>query len=203
MPAENFLADELEDLHLEFSPDVLESLSVYLRELEHWNRSMNLTGLTGRALVRRLVAEPAWIGQQLRMSGRLMDVGSGNGSPGIPLYSTCSLTMAHLIEARSKRAAFLRHVIGKLRTKNLVVEHLRIEALQRLETPVDWITLQAVRYSTSLGMVLRRFSKPSTKVVWLTSQSPCPAEGAEALNVPGSKTQVWVFRLDQSCPAPS
>lgn len=164
---------------------------------------MNLTALSGRTMVRRLVAEPAWIGQQLRLSGRLMDVGSGNGSPGIPLYATCSLSTAHLIEARSKRAAFLRHVVGKLRMKDVFVEQLRIEALDHLETPVDWITLQAVRYSTSLGTVLRRFSLPSTKVVWLTGQSPCPAEGAQALNVPGSKTQVWVFRLDQSCPAHS
>ena len=164
---------------------------------------MNLTSLTGRALVRRLVAEPAWIGQQLRLSGQLMDVGSGNGSPGIPLYATRSLQKAFLIEARAKRAAFLRHMAGKLRASGVSVEESRIEELEELESSVDWITLQAVRYSASLGVVLRRFSLPTTKVVWFTSQSPCPAEGAKALTVPGSKTQVWIFRLDQSCPAPS
>ena len=57
-------------------------------------------------LVRRLVAEPVWIGAQLQMSGNLADVGRATGVRGIPLYVSCGLKRVDLIEARARRAAF-------------------------------------------------------------------------------------------------
>ena len=82
---------------MSLSPEIESKLTIYLNELEHWNRRMNLTSLVGGLLVKRLVVDPCWIGQQLQMSGTIVDLGSGNGSPGIPLYLGCKLERAHLV----------------------------------------------------------------------------------------------------------
>lgn len=171
-------------------------LETYVRELERWNRTVNLTSLKDEALVRRLVVEPAWIGQKLQMSGKLADIGSGNGSPGIPIYVTCSFRTAHLVESRVRKAAFLRHVAQQLDPAGIVVHRVRAEEIQALET-VDWVTLQAVRPSEALLATLRRLFRSTTRVVWITSGQREPVTGAIHVSVPGGKTEAWSFQLDQ------
>ena len=65
--------------------NAVQRLAVYCEQLEHWNRKVNLTALEGTALVRRLLVEPIWIAQKLDIKGRVCDIGSGNGSPAIPM----------------------------------------------------------------------------------------------------------------------
>ena len=50
-------------------------------------------------------------------SGRLLDIGSGMGVPGIPLLIAKPLLTGVLVERRKKRAEFLRHVVRKLNLK--------------------------------------------------------------------------------------
>jgi len=156
---------------------------------------MNLTGLTGPELVRRLVAEPCWIGQQLQMSGSLLDVGSGNGCPGIPVCVGCKLQAAHLVEARLKRAVFLRHVASRLTTERIIVHRQRLEDM--LAPPkVDWITLQGVKLSTTVVETLKRLFAPTTRVVWITSGVSMVPAGARVC-VPNGNTVAGVLELDQ------
>ena len=115
MPLLEVLEKELGRFQLELSSNQLSTMARYCDELVRWSAKMNLTGLAGAELVRRLVVEPAWIATQLRLSGTLLDIGSGNGSPAIPLHVCCRFWKCHLIEARTKRAAFLRHVTMALR----------------------------------------------------------------------------------------
>jgi len=189
------LGHELSRLGIEFSPEIKAKLEIYIEELERWNRRMNLTSLTGRELVRRLIAEPCWVGQQLQMSGTLLDVGSGNGSPGIPLYVGCKLQSIHLVEARLRRAAFLRHVAGRLGDTSIVVHRLRLETMPAAP-PCDWITLQGVKPVGSLVEALRGLLSPTTFVVWITS-GDFALGGGRRIMVPESSTVVWVVQLDQ------
>jgi len=189
------LALELSRLGVHLSPEVESRLIIYIEELERWNRRMNLTSLSGRVLARRLVAEPCWIGQQLQMSGTVLDLGSGNGSPGIPLYLGCKLERANLVEARLKRAAFLRHVASRLRDENIVVLRSRLEDMTTGPSS-DWITLQGVKPVASLILALRRLFPPTTRVVWLTS-GDFLLPIASRIVVPESNTRVCVLQLDQ------
>ena len=178
--------------------DIRESLSIYLRELERWNKKLNLTSLEGEELVRRLISEPAWIGQQLQMSGVLADIGSGNGSPGLPLYVTCRLNGVHLIEARSRRAAFLRHVASLLGSEGILVHKSRAEEIREFTPRADWICMQAVSPTRKLLDALRALCPSTTRVVWITSvMTPAPVAHAERLNVANSNTVAWIFHLDQ------
>jgi 16S rRNA (guanine527-N7)-methyltransferase len=189
------LGEELARLGVQLSPEIRLKLEIYIAELERWSRRMNLTSLEGRDLVRRLVAEPCWIGQQLQMSGTILDLGSGNGSPGIPLYLGCGLQRADLIEVRVKRAAFLRNVAALLAPENIVVHRLRLEDMT-FAPRSEWITLQGVKPVAALLKAFRRLFSPTTRVVWITSGADLlPA--SSTISVPDSKTVVQVLHLDQ------
>jgi 16S rRNA (guanine(527)-N(7))-methyltransferase RsmG len=193
---DTILKSELSRLGLAVPEEHREKLVLYLQELERWNRSVNLTSLKGAELVRRLVAEPAWVGHQLQLSGTLADIGSGNGCPGIALTVTRNLK-AHLIEARTKRAGFLRHVSQRLELDQIVVHRSRVEDLDVSFGGVDCITLQAVSPTPQLMNALRRVFPATTRVVWITSGATAPTPSASRISVPGSNSEVWDFRLDQ------
>ncbi len=83
-------------------------LAVYLDTLAAWSRRVNLTGArTPEERVRLLVADvlPA---VPLPAAGSLLDVGSGNGSPGLVLALVRDDLDVVLLEPRARRWAFLR-----------------------------------------------------------------------------------------------
>jgi 16S rRNA (guanine(527)-N(7))-methyltransferase RsmG len=194
----DLLASELRNRSVPVSPAIEQKLVVYIQELERWNRAVNLTALRGVELVRRLVADPVWIGQQLQLSGTLADVGSGNGSPAIPLCLTRPIAHTDLIEARVRRAAFLRHITQILDIKRVNVRNTRLEELEASDAPVDWFSLQAVHPTAMILQAMKRLSSPTTRVVWITSVRRAPVPAADSILVPGGNTRAWVFRLDQS-----
>jgi len=192
------VAQEFRDAKLDVSPFEQKQLALYAHEIEHWNGAVNLTALSGAGLIRRLIVEPVWVGHHLQMSGVLADVGSGNGSPGIPLCITRRLSAACLVEPRLKRAAFLRHAVSKLELKRVTVQRSRIEEMPIQSFTADWICLQGIDPAPRLIEGLRRISSATTRVVWITSLEDAPAGNAEKIDIPKSNTKIWVFRLDQT-----
>jgi 16S rRNA (guanine(527)-N(7))-methyltransferase RsmG len=191
------LQREFQELGLEIPMNSQQRLVSYAMEIEHWNKAVNLTSLSGSALIRRLIVDPVWVGQHLQMEGVVSDVGSGNGSPGIPLSITRRFSSANLIEPRMKRAAFLRHVIAKVKLTEVAVHRCRIEEMPEKTVFSDWITLQAIDPTPTLNESLRRIATETTRVVWITSVGKPPVADAWKLEIPGSTTKIWVFRLDQ------
>ena len=190
------LQEEFLRLGLSISPEIHEKLETYVRELEHWNRSINLTSLRGVNLVRRLVVEPGWIGTKLQMSGNLMDVGSGNGCPAVPLYLLCGLNRVDLVEARTRRAAFLRHIAKQLGADGMVIHKLRLEDMKQFSVPVDWVTFQGVDPTPKFMEALGGLVPPTTRIVWITSKELPAWRSAARISVPNSKTVAWVARLE-------
>jgi 16S rRNA (guanine527-N7)-methyltransferase len=196
MPLLEVLERELGGFQLELNPKQTSTLARYCDELVRWNAKMNLTGLTGAELVRRLVVEPAWIATQLRLSGTLADIGSGNGSPAIPFHVVSELSETHLVEARVKRAVFLRHLVGFLKLENVVVHRLRLEDVSTDLGKLDWISLQGVALTAELLETIKEITTSTCRIVWITSDLTPPIPPAERLTVPGTHTQALVFRLD-------
>jgi 16S rRNA (guanine527-N7)-methyltransferase len=86
----------------------LERLERYLDLLAAWSTRLNLTGArTPEARVAVLVA-PVLPAARLPAPGLLLDVGSGNGSPGLVLALLRDDLAVTLLEPRQKRWAFLR-----------------------------------------------------------------------------------------------
>jgi 16S rRNA (guanine527-N7)-methyltransferase len=164
-----------------------------------WNQRMNLTALSGAGLVRRLVAEPVWIARELSLGGSLVDIGSGNGSPAVPFLVVCGFEECHLVEARTKRAAFLRHLGQTLELPSMIVHRRRLEdGAEEIKKP-DWISLQAVALDQRLFASIRRIAIPTTRIIWITSsEAKSVLPPLRVLSVPITGTQVFLYRLDLS-----
>jgi 16S rRNA (guanine527-N7)-methyltransferase len=196
MPLLEVLEKELGRFQLELNSNQLSTMARYCDELVRWNAKMNLTGLAGAELVRRLVVEPAWIATQLRLSGTLLDIGSGNGSPAIPLHVVSDLSKTHLVEARARRAAFLRHLVSFLKLENVVVHRIRLEEVGAELGRLEWISLQGVAMTDELLETIKKISHATTRVVWITADPKTPIPPAERLAVPLTNTEALIFRLD-------
>jgi 16S rRNA (guanine(527)-N(7))-methyltransferase RsmG len=191
------LEPELRNFEIDLAVPQKQLLARYCDELIRWNKRINLTGLSGVDLVRRLVLEPVWTGLQLKPQGILADIGSGNGSPAMPLHIVCNFRAAHLIEARTKRAAFLRHLTTTLPLSNVFVHRAKFEGIVAELGPVDWITLQGVALSGGLLDSVKQISSATTNIVWITSSGvEVPVNPARTLRIPCTGTQVFLFRVN-------
>lgn len=113
-----------------------EQLTGYLALLLEYRRAAQLTALRRpAALARELVAESLRLAAppELPRGGLLLDLGSGNGSPVIPLAIACPELDCHACEVRERRLAFLRHCAVQLRLPNLHV----------LDCPAEQLTASA------------------------------------------------------------
>jgi len=189
------LESELRTFQFDLEPAQKSTLATYCDELSRWNKKINLTGLAGAALVRRLVVEPAWIGLQLEPHGTLLDIGSGNGSPAIPFEVVSQFGKCHLVEARTRRAAFLRHLVTRLRLPSVEIHHARFEDVAQSIGSPDWVTLQAVALTQELMSSIQSISHTTTTVVWITSSAvePVGLQSSDSLSVPITGTKVFLF----------
>jgi 16S rRNA (guanine527-N7)-methyltransferase len=125
------LADELkqgcEALGLDIDSKQVSSLCSYVELLDKWNRAYNLTAIrdTGSMITHHLLDSLAilpWI-----RPGRLLDVGTGAGLPGIPLAITCPEYPFTLLDSNGKKTRFLLQVLAELGLGNVSVVQQRVE----------------------------------------------------------------------------
>ena len=83
-------------------------LAAYLDTLADWSRRTNLTGARTAAERVRLLVADVLPGAFLPEPGALIDVGSGNGSPGLVLALVRDDLEVTLLEPRTRRWAFLK-----------------------------------------------------------------------------------------------
>jgi len=111
----------------DLSPVAAGHLAHYLSELDQWRRRINLTGhLTAADLVGHAI-EALIASSLLPSNGSLIDIGSGAGFPGVPLAIGRPDMQVTLLEPRTKRAAYLRHLVRALPLPNASVFEARIE----------------------------------------------------------------------------
>lgn len=116
--------------------------------LRKWSRRMNLTGLEDEgAILRRHFLEPIAAADLMGDEGDLLDIGSGNGFPAVPLAVLHPGVRLTLVEATEKRSAFLWALLRELGLKGARVETRRVCRRADLADllPVRWLTFRAVR----------------------------------------------------------
>ena len=102
----------------------------YAQLLLEWNRSINLTGAQTLEQVEALIADAgvlvdaSWTGIT-----SVIDIGSGGGLPAVPLAVEMPHVRFTLLEANTRKCAFLEHVAGTLGLANVVVAPGRAEDL--------------------------------------------------------------------------
>ena len=147
-------------LNLKADANVLSRLAAYFELLQRWNEKINLTALgDSEEAVDRLVMEPFVAATFLPNGVKLIDIGSGGGSPAIPLAIALNATFLTMIESRGRKAAFLRETLRTLEMPG-TVESERAEVLAALpeyrETS-QVVSVRAVRMTPQLSAAMSNF----------------------------------------------
>jgi 16S rRNA (guanine527-N7)-methyltransferase len=136
------------------TPEQSDRMSEHYRLLRDWSRRMNLTGLKERdAILRRHFLEPILAADLIDGQGRLIDIGSGNGFPGVPLAVLHPGLELVLVESSEKKSAFLWMILRGLGLKAAQVATRRVCRRADLADflPARWVTYRAVRGRDCLG----------------------------------------------------
>ncbi len=137
-------------LGIELTPKQLEAFAWYAQELRAWNERFNLTAITEPEQVEAkhfLDSLTCLLAMGRQPRGRVVDVGTGAGFPGIPLKILCPQIQLTLVEATGKKAGFCRHVVNSLGLEGVEVLHARAEDVGHREghrEAYDWALARAV-----------------------------------------------------------
>ena len=161
---------------LSLAPSLVDSLSRYFDLLFRWNRKINLTGFGDPdEAVDRLLLEPLIVARHLVASnGRLLDIGSGGGSPAIPLHLSLAEWDLTMVESKARKAAFLREAVRCLELGRATVETARYEELltrHGQRGTYSAISLRAVRVEAPTLRMLAEFLAPDGLVLLFRGSS--------------------------------
>ncbi len=115
MPLDPEFAAKLSELAVELDPPVAERLETYAKLLWEWNEKLNLTRhTTWERFVGRDLRDCLQLAPLLGEGEEVLDLGSGNGVPGIPLAILRPDVTISLAESVGKRAKVLDEIVADL-----------------------------------------------------------------------------------------
>jgi len=171
------LDEGLERLGLDLPDAARNGLIAYVELLAKWNRTYNLTAVRAPgAMVPRHLLDSLTLVPHLH-GGRVLDVGTGPGLPGIPLALASPDRKFVLLDSNAKKTRFLTQVKAELGLENLSVVHCRAEAY-RPEAPFTTITARAVTSLSGLFAACRHLLAPDGVLLAMKGARP-EAELAE------------------------
>ncbi len=103
-------------------------------------------------------------------AGRVMDVGSGGGLPGIPLAIARPDVHFTLVEPMERRSDWLNRCVTELDLDNVEVRRARVEELHGALT-VDQVTARAVASLSKLVPLIAPILEPQGEMVLLKGQA--------------------------------
>jgi 16S rRNA (guanine527-N7)-methyltransferase len=132
--------------------DLASRFEAYYRLLYSWNQRINLTALDLDTLpdeaVDRLLIEPLAAAHYAAPNSRVLDVGSGGGSPAIPFALASDAASLEMVESRSKKSVFLAEAARVVGLKQVRVITARFESVAdspEILGTFDVVTIRAVR----------------------------------------------------------
>lgn len=143
---------------------VVSECARYLDLLATWNRRINLTALPLEAPIQdasvdRLIVEPLLASELVSPGVSWVDLGSGGGSPALPLRIALGAARLTMVESRERKCAFLREVVRSLRLADTTVLQQRFEALSDLPES-DMVSVRAVRMDAPFLELVDRLLRP-------------------------------------------
>jgi len=125
------------------------AMAAHERLMRRWNPTVHLTSITSprKVLDRHFLESFEALPYISEDPGLLMDIGTGNGFPALPLLILRPQLDGGLVEASAKKRAYLKELLRELGMEGRIRVHGRrigvAEDLARLG-PFDYLTLRAV-----------------------------------------------------------
>lgn len=186
-PPADFAA-KLADANIRIDAAAITKIGDYLARLLAMNQQMNLTAIENpdaaweRHALDALTLLPRL--DDIGPGGRIIDIGSGGGLPGIPIAIARPELSVTLVEATQKKAAFLTAVANALGLSEVTVLADRAEKLAAgpLRAAFDVVTARAVARLSELVPITAPFVKPGGRLLLIKGQK-ASEELAEASRV--------------------
>ena len=188
-----------QSLGLNLSDDALGLLLKYQDALVLWNKAYNLTAIRDpkEMLVKHLL-DSLSILKDLP-AGRLLDVGTGGGMPGM-IVSLCQPERnCVLLDSNGKKIRFLKQFIADLKLKNVIAVQTRVENEDSIQDlgKFDVVTSRAFASLSDFVAAARPYMHDSTVIAAM--KGLVPTEEAEQLKTEFScqVIELRVPRLDE------
>lgn len=126
------LAAGIAAMKLDIGEPQQQKLLAYLALLQKWNKTYNLTALRDEAkMVSHHLLDSLTLLPYIRNAQTLADIGSGGGMPGIPAAICRPDLQMTLVDANTKKTAFLQQAAIELGLDNVSVFAGRVENLHQ------------------------------------------------------------------------
>jgi 16S rRNA (guanine527-N7)-methyltransferase len=155
------------------APSLTDSIRKYIDLLLLWNQKVNLTSIADpREILSRHFGESLFAASAVPIcAGRLADVGSGAGFPGLALKLLVPDLEVFLIESVMKKATFLLEVVRQLNLTGVKVVVSRFEDLRDTLAPLDFICARALGdYGQLLDWARYNLNVSGKVVLWLGTE---------------------------------
>ena len=178
---------------------IAEQLASFIGLLAKWNATLNLTGFPldppSEEALNRLLIEPlaaaSLIPTQVKVA---IDVGSGGGSPAIPLKLLRPDIQFVLVESKARKGAFLREAVRHLALGGVAVESSRFDELAsrpEFQAKADLLTVRAVRLDDEFWMPAATVLRAGGHVLLFGTHDAAPSlppgfESAQSVHVQGT-----------------
>jgi 16S rRNA (guanine527-N7)-methyltransferase len=125
---ERFLIEGAKIFGASLDEEAVETFALFLQELLKWNQKINLTAVrTERGIVLKHFLDSLSPCPYLPRSGRLLDIGSGAGFPGIPIKIVRPSLQVTLIDSVHKKVVFQKHILRTLGLQGAEAVHGRAQ----------------------------------------------------------------------------
>jgi 16S rRNA (guanine527-N7)-methyltransferase len=192
---------------VEVRDELLEAIRTYISILLRWNSKISLTTVTDPLEILKFhFGESFFAAESVPIkNGRLADVGSGAGFPGLPLAILLADLDVVLIESNLKKATFLSEVIRTLKLGNAKVWRGRMEDMPRdAKSRFDFVTARALgRHEDLLAWSKETLTSAGKIVLWLGAEESARVSEAEGwewirpISIPDSERRVLLVGSPQ------
>lgn len=145
-PSADVIRRALGEFQLTASDEQVLQIQQYIRILLLWNEKINLTAIRDPLeILYRHFCESMYASVAVPVeNGRLADVGSGGGFPGLPVKILRPDLQVFLVESNLKKVTFLAEVIRELGLRDAQVLVRRYEELGEELAPLDYVCSRAL-----------------------------------------------------------
>ena len=203
-------------LRLDASEQQIGQLQQYIEQLQHWNRSYNLTAIRDpdQMLTQHILDCLAVVGpvkQALALCQRqdptILDVGSGAGLPGVVLAIMLPAVQVTCVDAVEKKMTFVRQMRGVLGLSNLSATHARVETQSAQYDVVisrafaalsDFAQTSGERVLPTGNLIAMKARPTDDEFAELASKTAWSIDRVEPIHVPELQAQrclVWLHRM--------